>query len=108
VDERRHAGFRALTLGAEIGGSSWGRAPDAVGFATAFLRTSREYRDATADTTLAGYAASGTERIAELYYRWRISEHFDLTPDLQWIRRPGGDASASDAFVVGVRGRLGF
>jgi hypothetical protein len=98
----------ALTLGAEIRGDSWGRPADAFGLAAGFLRTSPEYRDATADSMLVGYAASGTERIAELYYRWRVNEHLDVTPDLQWIRRPGGDASASDAFVVGVRGRVGF
>ena len=99
---------RALTFGAEIGGGYWGLAADAIGLATGFLRTSAEYRDATADGTLAGYAASGTERIAELYYRWRINDHFDVTPDMQWIQRPGGDGSASDIFVVGVRARVGF
>jgi len=99
---------RALTLGAEIGGDYWGRATDALGLAAGLLRTSGAYRDATADGTLAGYAASGTERIAEIYYRWRLNDRFDLTPDVQWIRRPGGDASASDVFVGALRARVGF
>jgi hypothetical protein len=99
---------RALTFGAEVGGDDWGRAADALGIATGFLRTSRDYRDATADGALAGYAASGTESIFELYYRWRINEHFDVSPDLQWIRRPGGDASAPTIFVGGVRARVGL
>lgn len=106
---RGHVGFdRALTLGAEIDGGYWRRRDDAIGLAAGFLRTSPEYRDATADGTLAGYAASGTERIVELYYRWHVKDDFDVTPDLQWIRRPGGDASASDVFVAGVRARVGF
>ena len=99
---------RAVTLGGEIAGDSWGRGDDALGVAAGFLRTSSDYRDATADGTRVGYAASGTERIAELYYRWRVTDHFDVTPDLQWIRRPGGDASAPDIFVGGVRGRWSF
>ena len=99
---------RALTLGAEIGGDYWGRATDALGLAAGLLRTSGAYRDATADGAPAGYAASGTERIAEIYYRWRINDRFDLTPDVQWIRRPGGDAFAPDVFVGALRTRVGF
>jgi len=99
---------RALTLGAEIGGDHWGRAADGLGLAAGFLRTSSEYRDATSDGALAGYAASGTERIAELYYRWRVNDHFDVSPDLQWIWRAGGNAAAPTIFVGGVRARVGF
>jgi hypothetical protein len=99
---------RALTLGVEIGGANWGRVKDTGGFAAGFLRTSNAYRDATADGTLAGYAASGTERIAELYYRFSVGDHFDVTPDVQWIQRPGGDGSAPAVVVVGVRMRVAF
>jgi hypothetical protein len=99
---------RAFTIGAELGGGAWRRAADAIAFAAGFLRTSGDYRDATADGTLAGYAASGTERIVELYYRWRINDHLDVTPDVQWIARPGGNRSALGIFVGGVRARLGF
>jgi len=99
---------RAFTVGAEIGGSYWDRAADSAGFAAGFLRASGAYRAATADGTRAGYAASGTERIAELYYRFRVNDKFDVTPDVQWIQRPGGDGSAPDVFVGGVRARVGF
>jgi len=99
---------RALTIGAEFGADGWSRAADGVGIAAAFLRTSHAYRDATADGTLAGYAASGTERTAELYYRFHINDRFDVTPDVQWIRRPGGDGSAPHVFVGGVRARVAF
>ena len=99
---------RALTVGAEIGGDYWGRAADSVGIAAGLLRTSNAFRDATADRTLVDYAASGTERIAEIYYRLRVNNHFDVTPDLQWIQRPGGDGSAPDIFVGGLRARMGF
>jgi hypothetical protein len=99
---------RALTLGAEIGGNYWGRSADAVGIAAGFLRTGSDYRDATADTTLAGYAASGTERIGELYYRYRVNNRFDLTPDFQLIQRAGGDGSAPAVKVVGLRAKIGF
>ena len=37
------------------------------------------------------YNASGAEKVAEIYYRYRISPQFDLTPDFQWIGRPGAN-----------------
>ena len=99
---------RALTFGAEFAGNGWNRADDAIGIATGFLRTSDAYRNRTADGGLAGYAAAGAEQIAELYYRFRIGAHVDVTPDVQWIRRPGGDASAPTIVVAGLRARVGF
>ena len=57
---------------------------------------------------LAGYAASGSERVAEIYYRYRVNSNFDLTPEFQIIQRPGGDGSASTVKVSGLRARIGF
>ena len=107
---------RAVTFGAEFGTGHGDRprrvAPlrlfDGLGVAVAFLHTSNTYRDATADGTIAGYAASGTERTVGLYYRFRVNAGFDVTPDVQWIQRPGGNGSAPDVFVGGVRARVGF
>jgi hypothetical protein len=96
----------ALTGGAEIGGELWGRHGDAIGLAAGFLRTSREYRETTADATVAGYAASGSERIFELYYRWRVVERLEVTPDLQWVRRAAGNPSAPGIVVAGIRARV--
>lgn len=106
---------RALTLGAEFGGSYWGRAADAIGFAAGFLRTSSAFRrdsagvDADGDGSPDfGYAARGTERIAELYYRLRVNGHLEFTPDFQLIQRPGGDDAANTIKVVGLRAKIGF
>lgn len=89
---------RALTLGAELGGDYWGRAADAIGVAGGLLRTSPDF----------GFAASGVERIGELYYRFRVNSRFELSPDLQFIGRPGGDGSAPSVTVVGLRAKVGF
>jgi high affinity Mn2+ porin len=99
---------RALTFGAEIGGRGWRRAQDALGIAAGVLRTSDAYHARTADGSIIGYSATGTEQLAELYYRVRIGEHVDVTPDVQWIRRPGGDPAAPTIFVAGLRARVGF
>jgi carbohydrate-selective porin OprB len=96
----RAAFDRALTIGAELGGSYWGRAADAIGLAVGLLRTSGEFRSAT--------GASGSERIGEFYYRLRVNERFDLSPNLQWIGRPAGDATAPRLTVAGLRAKVGF
>jgi len=99
----------ALTLGFEHGGRAWGRGRDAVGLAVGWLKTSPAWRDATAaDSTLVGYSATGQERIAEVFYRWRLNEHLELSPDFQLIQRPGGDAAGKTVRVFGVRASAGF
>ncbi|VAX10226.1 hypothetical protein MNBD_GAMMA26-2590, partial [hydrothermal vent metagenome] len=106
---------QALTLGAEFGGSYWGRGGDALGVALGWLNTSDEFQresltvDADADGTPDyGYRASGDEQVAELYYRYRLNNQFELSPNLQYIRNPGGDRSASDVAAFGLRTQWNF
>ncbi len=79
------------------------------------LRTSRGFRrdSATVDgdgdgLPDHGYMAAGSERQAELYYRFKLNDAVELTPNLQWIGRPGGDVSAPAVKLVGLRATLGF
>jgi high affinity Mn2+ porin len=68
-----------------------------------------EWARATAlDTSLVSYAASGNEQVLETCYRWKLSAHLALTPDLQWIRRAGGDRGAPAFTAVGPRAAVGF
>ncbi|MDC8756639.1 carbohydrate porin [Janthinobacterium fluminis] len=98
---RGHVRFdQALTLGAEFGGSYWGRAGDSVGMAAGWLNTSRDYRGAS--------AAAGAERVAELYYRYRINKQFELSPNLQYIGRPAGDNSVGAMKILGLRAQLSY
>lgn len=97
---------RSATLGAEISGNAWRRGADAVGLAFGSLRTGTAWK---ADSeSVAGYAASGRESIAELYYRWRINPAFELSPDLQYIRRPAGNGDAGGIFAYALRAKASF
>jgi high affinity Mn2+ porin len=98
----------ALTLGFERGGAAWGRRLDTAGLAVGWMKTSSAWRRATADTSLAGYSAAGHEQVAEAYYRIKLNNHLEISPHLQWLRRPGGDADAQAVKVVGLRATLGF
>lgn len=104
---------QTLSLGAEFGGSYWDRAADALGVAVGFNRTSSEFRrealtlDADGDGVADyGFKARGTEKTVEAYYRYRINERFEITPDLQWVDAPAGNSSASSAIIVGVRAQI--
>lgn len=94
----------ALTVGAEFGGSYWGRGNDRLGLAAGWLKTSDGYRAADPD----GYGPSGAERLAEIYYVWQLNDQLDISPDLQWIARPGGNGAARDLTVVGLRAKASF
>ena len=96
------------SVGAETDGSRWGRGADVAGIGIAGMRTSSAYRSATAGGALAGYAASGWETDIELYYRYRLNERVEISPDLQWISRPGGDPNAGSAYAIGVRAKVGL
>lgn len=99
---------QALTAGFEYSGRPWGRAHDVVGVAYGLLDTSSDWRRLTADGSLEGYAASGRERNLELYYRYRLNDHVQLSPDLQVVQRAAGDGGAPSFTVFGLRGMLGF
>ena len=105
---------RALTLGTEFGGSYWSRGADTLGVAFGQLNTSADFRndaptlDANADGTPDfGYAASGSERIAEMYYRRRINKQFELSPDLQHVSHPAGN-DVKGMNLIGLRAQLTF
>ncbi|MCA0177963.1 MAG: carbohydrate porin [Proteobacteria bacterium] len=82
---------RALTLGFEHGGRTWGRPRDGVGLAGGWL-----------------HGDAGTEQTLELYYRFYLNEYLTLTPDVQWVRRAAGEASAGSFGVFGLRAAVGF
>lgn len=104
-----------VTLGAEVNGSYWRRGGDAIGFAMGGNRTSRDFRGQSATVDADGdgqrdfgFFAQGWESVAEIYYRYFVHKHFELTPDFQYIRHPAGNPGRSDVKVVGVRANLTF
>lgn len=106
---------RAITAGAEIAGSDWNRGGDSIGIAAGLLRTSKGFRadsltvDADANGTPDfGYSAKKSERLMEVYYRWRFNKQFEMSPHLQLIANPGADGGAKTYQVVGVRAQLTY
>ncbi|WP_261379330.1 carbohydrate porin [Denitratisoma sp. DHT3] len=106
---------RALTLGAELSGSYWDRGGDALGVAGAWLRASDDYRTAGGSGDLNGdgtgvftFTPVGAEKVAEIYYRYRITKQFELSPDFQYIWKLGANPDARNASIVGLRAQITF
>ncbi|PKO86245.1 MAG: carbohydrate porin [Betaproteobacteria bacterium HGW-Betaproteobacteria-12] len=105
----------ALSLGAEFNGSYWGRGGDAIGIGGSWLKTSKAYRKAGGGGDLDGdgnadftFTPGGAEKVAEIYYRYRISPNLEITPDFQWIARPGGNSDADSVKVFAVRANIAY
>jgi carbohydrate-selective porin OprB len=107
---------QAITAGAEFSGSYWGRGADSIGIAGAWLQSGKGYRTTTATAylddsqTLAAYTFTpqGAEQVAEIYYRYRLSPQFELSPDFQYITNGGGNADASPVKVFAVRANIAY
>ncbi len=97
---------RALVAGLEWQGNAWGRGADALGLALGSLRTAKGFAAVAAGLDDWGHAASGSEQLAELYYRWRLAPQLELSPDLQWLRQRGGDAAQRGDWVAGLRAKV--
>lgn len=103
-----------VSLGAEIGGSYWNRGADALGLALGANRTASGFRAQSAalvnpdGSPVYGFAASGSEFDAEIYYRVHAHERFEISPDFQYIRNPAGNPDAKAISIFGLRLLLSY
>ena len=106
---------RALTLGGEINGSYWSRGGDSLGVAAGLLHASDAFRAQGSRVDIDGdgvvdfsHAPTGSERLVELYYRYRISKQFELAPNFQYIAKLGGNPDAASVKILGLRAQISF
>jgi high affinity Mn2+ porin len=84
---------RTATGGLSLKGARWRRPQDTVGLAVIVNGISAVHRQYLAAGGLGitvgdGALDYGAEHIAEAYYNWKISKHFQLTPDYQFAQDP--------------------
>ena len=112
---------QAFTAGAELSGSYWGRAADAIGIAGAWLQSGKGYRAAGGSGCAGGFDANdqcisgaftylpqGAEKLAEVYYRYRVSPQFQISPDFQYVANGGGNADAKSVKVFALRANIAY
>ena len=48
----------------------------------------------------------GDQYVAEVFYRYMLSKHFAITPDLQYIKDPALNPDQNSNWIAGIRARL--
>ncbi len=81
-----------VSSGVEIGGALWGREDDAVGLAYGAALLG----DDAKDVLEAADKDPQDEHHLELYYRFKMNEHMELSPSVQVITNPGGGRRRGD------------
>ena len=107
---------QAVTAGTEFSGSYWGRAADSLGIAGAWLQSGKGYRTTTATAYLDdaqsqiayAFTPQGAEKVAEIYYRYRLSPQFELSPDFQYVTNGGGNGDAKSVKVFALRANIAY
>lgn len=106
---------QALSIGGEINGAYWGRGADAIGIGGSWLKASAAYRAAGGSGDLDGdgvadftFTPAGAEKVAEIYYRYRIAPQFEITPDFQLVTRGGANPDARSVKVLGLRANISY
>jgi len=99
---------RSAATGLSLKGVGWGRAGDTLGIAAALNGLSNEHRRYLADggTGLLlgdGHLDYGPEQIVEAYYDIRLPAHLHLSPDWQYLERPGYNRDRGGVAVYSVR-----
>lgn len=83
------------TLGAQF--MNFGsRTEDAVGIAYGITELADAYAESLEN--------HGEEHHVEIYYRAKIHKFISLTPNIQWLKNPEGDADRGGVTVLGLRG----
>jgi porin len=92
------------SAGPQVKGVLWNRPDDVLGVGIGQILPSKKYKEVN------GLKAKPESHL-EMYYNFKVNEHFSLSPDLQIIWRPyGKDAVNGDGTIVigGVRGQMDF
>ncbi|WP_439891494.1 carbohydrate porin [Ralstonia sp. 25C] len=99
---------RAISFGAVVRGSKWGRSEDTVGLAAAINMLSPDHRRYLQQGGMGVFLGDGKlnyapEQIVEAFYSFQAAKHLWVSADVQWIRNPGYNADRGPAVFFGTR-----
>jgi porin len=80
-------------------------ANDELGLAAAIARNGSHFLELQRRNSV---PVTGTETTVELTELFQIGKHFALQPDLQYVLRPGTDATRRDALAAALRFELSY
>ena len=99
---------RTATAGLIPKGERWRRKQDTVGVAVVLNGISAVHRQYLAAGGLGITVGDGAldyraERMMEMYYNWKISKHFQLTPDYQFAQDPAYNHARGPVEILALR-----
>lgn len=56
----------------------------------------------------AGEGVTAQERLAELYYKYLVSDQIEIAPVVQYLVNPAGDSAADDVVALALRTQISF
>ncbi len=97
---------RHISGGVNITGEIFGRGNDKIGLGYGMTLMGRDYKDYK--KSVSPDFESGAEHYLELYYNISVADAsqnkgFHISPDIQYMINPGGDANAAKLFIYGIR-----
>lgn len=104
---KKVAQFNAhLSFGVNINGDVFNRPDDSIGLGFGASRMSKVYRDYKKSQDASFDDAN--ETYMEAYYSISVAgagenTGFHISPDIQYVKNPGGDSDAGELFIYGVR-----
>ena len=104
---------RSVAAGLSVKGDRWGRHDDTLGVAVvvnALSGAARDYFTAGGMGILIGDGGMnyGPEKIAELYYSWRVEKHLTLGVDYQYVVNPAYNRDRGPVPILGLRAHAEF
>jgi len=95
-----------LSLGVYLSGALLGRSDDSIGVGIGTSRMGKVYRDYKKSQTPA--FNDSNETYMEAYYNISVegageNSGLHISPDIQYIKNPGGDSDAGGLFIYGLR-----
>ena len=104
---------RSVSAGLSLKGDRWGRHDDTVGMAVVVNALSNEAKDYFAAGGMGiligdGGLNYGPEKIAELYYAWRVEKHLTLGLDYQHVVNPAYNRDRGPVPILGLRAHAEF
>lgn len=94
----------AWSVGLQCSGKFYGRENDIFGLAYGMAIIGDDWKNVDRRNGI----NSGDEHHVELYYKLKVNDYLNISPNIHWVKNPNGDSDNDDVWVFGLRTRLSF
>lgn len=95
-----------VSVGGQLVGNLWRRGGDILGVAAGYTHASESYGHVS--QVLDEITVSGGETYLEAYYSYFVDSGLRVSPDVQYVHRPGGIGKAGNVLLYALRMQVNF